>query len=249
MTMKHKTFELIDVKADGHSGEFTALASVFGNVDHVGDRMMPGAFTKTLADWRASGHPIPVILSHGWDDPMRFIGKADPQNVVQTTKGLEVTGHLDIENLDNPVPKQVHRLMKEGLLRGWSFGYTVPDGGEKIDDKGVNEVSAVDLVEVGPTLKGANPEAELQAVKSLVADAITEDEALKVDPQPGEPGYPEDFKGEKNVTPVSEVELADVSEEAVDDGTDDEPSEAKSSPQDPLRHQVNRERLNIALGK
>ena len=56
--------------------------------------------------------------------------------------------------------------MQEGLWTDWSFGYTVPDGGEELKD-GVNEISQVNLVEAGPTLKGANPEAQLQAVKAL----------------------------------------------------------------------------------
>jgi phage head maturation protease len=81
---------------------------------------------------------------------------------------LEVHGRLDVH--DNPVAKQVHRLMKERRLTGWSFGYTVPPDGQQRRD-GVNEVSEVDLVEVGPTLKGANPEAQLQAVKTALREA------------------------------------------------------------------------------
>jgi hypothetical protein len=84
--MRHKTFQLAETKADD-SGSFTALASVFGNVDLGGDRMMPGSFSKTLERWRESGDPIPVILSHQWDDPMAMVGKADPMEVVETEGG------------------------------------------------------------------------------------------------------------------------------------------------------------------
>ena len=129
--MKHKTVELIEVKAeeDGQEpGTFSALASVFGNVDHVGDRVMPGAFKKTLGKWRESGRPLPVILSHQWENPFATIGKADPRAVLETDDGLLVQGMLDIEH--NDTAKQVHRLMKAGLMTGWSFGYTVRDGGE-----------------------------------------------------------------------------------------------------------------------
>lgn len=160
--MQTKTFDLIEMKADPETGTFTALASVFGNVDLVGDRMMPGSFKNTLAKWRATGDPIPVILSHKWDDPWATIGEADPRSVLETEKGLLVQGKLD---MDNPLAKQVHNLMSRRLLKGWSFGYTVPAGGQKRNN-GANEVMEVDLVEVGPTLKGANPEAQLQAVKS-----------------------------------------------------------------------------------
>lgn len=165
--MRHKTFELLQSKADaGDAGSFTALAAVFGNVDLVGDRMLPGSFTKTLNEWRKTGDPIPVILSHNWDDPMMNIGGANPAEVRETSDGLEVKGRLDVER--NPIAAQVHHLLKERRLKGWSFGYTVPSGGETRDSKGVNDISEVTLIEVGPTLKGANPKAETMAVKALV---------------------------------------------------------------------------------
>jgi Caudovirus prohead serine protease len=47
--------------------------------------------------------------------------------------------------------------MKERRLAGWSFGYTLREG-VQARRNGINEVSEVDLVEVGPTLKGANRE-------------------------------------------------------------------------------------------
>ncbi len=175
--MQRKSFDIIETKADGDSGEFTAIVSVFGNVDLVGDRMLPGSFEKTISEWRASGDPIPVILSHQWDDPMMHIGAATPDAVRETEKGLEVSGTLDVQ--DNPVAAQVHRLLKTRRLKGWSFGFTVPDGAEKRKD-GANEISEVDLIEVGPTLKGANPEAETTAIKSLVAEV---DDAEIRDPE------------------------------------------------------------------
>jgi hypothetical protein len=66
--MKHKTFDLVEVKADGEAGEFSALASVFGNVDLGGDRMMPGSFTRRwrtgvsrASPFRWSGHTTGTI--------------------------------------------------------------------------------------------------------------------------------------------------------------------------------------------
>lgn len=161
--MERKTFNLIETKADDE-GNFTALASVFGNVDSVGDRMLPGSFQKTLEAWRKSGDPIPVILSHNWADPFAMVGKADPRAVYEDDRGLVVQGTLDLEN---EVARQVHKLMKDRLLKGWSFGYTVPKGGQR-QRNGANEVSEVDLVEVGPTLKGANSEARLESIKSAL---------------------------------------------------------------------------------
>lgn len=196
--MQHKTFELIETKAEP-DGSFTALASVFGNVDHAGDRMMPGAFRKTLERWRLKGNPIPVILSHQWNDPHYVIGKAEPRAVFEDERGLVVQGILD---LDNPVAKQTHKLMRDGLLTGWSFGYTVPKGGQKRSD-GANEISEVDLIEVGPTLNGANPQARLEQIKSLLdgPDDDDDDELAAVEAET------EEESGDDEV-PIGEGEKA-----------------------------------------
>jgi hypothetical protein len=73
-TLRHKSFTT--AANTGSAGEFEALVAVFGNVDKGGDRIMPGAFTKTLAAWRASEDPVPVIWSHDWNTPDAHIGVA-----------------------------------------------------------------------------------------------------------------------------------------------------------------------------
>lgn len=165
----HKQFSVVDTKADSDEGTFEATVAVFGNVDSMGDRIVPGAFAKTLGEWRKTGDPIPVILSHQWDNPMSHIGVVHPQDVKETPKGLLVKGRLDVA--DNEVARQVHRLMKRRSLREFSFGYRVPSGGQKRGKDGANELLEIDLVELGPTLKGANPATELHEVKSALHEA------------------------------------------------------------------------------
>ena len=165
--MEHKSFP-VETKTAGDAGEFTALVSVFDNVDLVGDRVKPGAFSKSLEKLREKNDPLPIILSHQHDDIWAHVGAADPNDVVETAAGLQVTGKLDIK--DNPVAKQTFRLMKERRLREFSFGYSVPKGGQKKAKDGANDLTEIDLFEAGPTLKGANPETELQAVKSALAE-------------------------------------------------------------------------------
>jgi uncharacterized protein len=179
--VQHKTFP-IDIKAaDDQAGTFEALVSVFGNVDLVGDRVMPGAFSKTLERWRETGDPIPIVLSHRWDDVMSHIGVADPKDVTETDDGLLVKGRLDLG--DNEVARQVYKLMKRRSLKEFSFGYTVND--ERVAKDGANELLDVDLVETGPTLKGANPLTELRAVKSaLEAETNKQDRTERTDEEP-----------------------------------------------------------------
>jgi hypothetical protein len=169
--MRHKLASVIEIKSLSDEGGFTALVAPAGNVDLHGDRVLPGAFTKTLERWRESGDPIPVVLAHDWDNPFSHLGVADPQDIHETTKGLVVKGKLDVE--DNDVARQVHRLMKRRSLKAFSYGYTVPEGGEKVARDGAKDLSEIDLVEIGPCLKGVNPKAEVLAVKSaLTGDTL-----------------------------------------------------------------------------
>ncbi|WP_432027454.1 HK97 family phage prohead protease [Streptomyces sp. 1222.5] len=155
------------VKAAGESdglgaGEFTAIVSVFGNEDSVGDVVMPGAFTEDLDRWKSTGDPIPVIWSHDWGDPFSHIGEVTEAK--ETPAGLLVTGRLD---LDNPKAEQVFRLLKGRRVTQFSFAYDIEDGGwGERDGREVYELRRLKVHEVGPTLLGANQETELLAAKA-----------------------------------------------------------------------------------
>jgi hypothetical protein len=152
-------FSLASFKAAGSGqGEFEALVSVFGNVDLGGDRIVPGAFAKSLARWEESGDPIPVIWNHDWDNPLAHIGAVT--SAEETEEGLKVKGRIDT---DNAFAAQVHRLLSERRVKEMSFGYNIVDAEQK---DGVYELRELDLIEVGPTLKGMNPATQLLAVKS-----------------------------------------------------------------------------------
>lgn len=154
--------------ADGLAeGQFTALVSVFGNEDSVGDIVRPGAFTETLAEWGAKGDPIPVIWSHAWGDPFAHVGTV--LKATETLQGLEVTGQID--DLDsNPTAAQVYRLLKGRRVTQFSFAYDVGEGAWVQDDEhpygGYYELRRLKLHEVGPCLVGANQETELIAAKA-----------------------------------------------------------------------------------
>lgn len=166
MKLETKTVaaKVTEAKADGTA---TALVSVFGNVDLGGDRVLPGAFTRSLEEWQAKGDPIPVIWSHDWDNPESFVGWADPAEIRETDAGLEVPMKFD---LDRPRAEQVHHLLKTRRVTQFSFGYFVRayQDVEDADYGTVRELADVDLFEVGPTLLGMNPETELlQAASAL----------------------------------------------------------------------------------
>lgn len=146
------------------TNQVRALFTVTGNVDLQGDRALDGFMDKSLERWKKRQAPIPVIFSHDWGAPMSFVGAANPEDITKTARGYEAIYTLDVE--DNPVAAQLHRLIKRRIIREHSFAYDVIR--ERKASDGANELVEVDLIELGPTLKGANPATEVIAVKSAV---------------------------------------------------------------------------------
>lgn len=161
----------VTIKAAGEqdgadAGVFEAIVSAFGNVDSYGDVVLPGAFAETLAEWEASGDPIPVLWSHNSQDPDYHIGyvlKAEERE-----EGLWVRAQLDPDDLNNPNSKtaKIYRLLKGRRVRQFSFAFDVLDGGwGERDDKDVYELRKLKLYEVGPCLIGVNQATDLLDIK------------------------------------------------------------------------------------
>ncbi|WP_067171176.1 HK97 family phage prohead protease [Microtetraspora niveoalba] len=159
--------------ADGLAeGQFVALVSVFGNIDSVGDVVVPGAFADDLARWVAKGDPIPVIWSHDWRDPFSHIGTV--LEAEETVDGLVVKAQ--IEDLDtNAKAAQVYRLLKGRRVTQFSFAYDIDEGAwvDAKEGRSYYELRKLRLHEVGPCLVGANQETELLAAKAAtLAEAV-----------------------------------------------------------------------------
>lgn len=172
--MEHKTFPITSCKAspDGDAGEFTALIAVFGNVDRGGDRIMPGAFKRTLAE---RGLP-PIVWSHEWGTPP--IGVTTSAR--ETDAGLVLTGRLFVgEDEDHPVARQVYTAMRAqdgngaSPLREFSFGYEAKEYQHETAQDGtkIRVLTDVDLFEAGPTLVGMNPDTRLLSIKNAAASS------------------------------------------------------------------------------
>ena len=229
MRTKHATMRIKapDAGTDGDlkTGQFEGYASVFGNVDSYGDRVLPGAFTKTLEDYGDDGAGIPCYWMHRLDDPELNLGST--VKAWEDEKGLRVRVQLD---LDNPKAAHVHKLIKTGRVREMSFAYEVTDG-EETDD--AFEIKEVDLFEVSIVPVGANRETELLGVKAReIAKALqgeeTEETAPDAGKAPGEPPTPEGLLNRlKNLADaLDEIisDLKDTGEEETneDDSTGDE---------------------------
>ncbi|MFD7157952.1 HK97 family phage prohead protease [Kribbella sp. NPDC059898] len=141
-------------------GVVEALVATY-DVDSIGDRILPGAFSKSLQEWADSGNTIPFIWSHLHDDLDAYIGEVTEAK--ETDEGLWVKAQIDMED---PKAAKAFKLIKGGRVRQYSFAYDVPDGGAAPDEEGPGETALkeLNLYEVGPTLIGMN-----QNTRTLVA--------------------------------------------------------------------------------
>lgn len=142
------------------AGIVEALVATY-DVDSGGDRIVPGAFTKSLEEWRESGTLIPFIWSHQHSDLDAYIG--DVLEAEETDEGLRVRAQLDMED---EKARKAFRLIKGGRIRNYSFAYEVLD--EEPDEAGGGETALKELriFEVGPTLIGMNQNTRTLAAKN-----------------------------------------------------------------------------------
>lgn len=170
--MNTKAAKLTDVTtkdADG-VGTFEAYASTY-DVDSVGDKVRPGAFAKTLADWEAKGAPIPLLWSHRMDDPEYNLGTVKAE---ERTRGLWVAGEFDLENRKAAA---TYRLMKGRRVGQLSFAYdTLDQAPLSYQGKTVNELIALKLHEVSITPIGANQNTQVLGVKHAAEVLLGVDE-------------------------------------------------------------------------
>jgi HK97 family phage prohead protease len=140
-------------------GEFTAIAAAY-SVDRVGDRIVKGAFARTIEPWQRTGKQIPLHWTHS-SKAEDIIGTVDPASMRETDEGLLVEGRLHLE--DSSVAREAWRSVKADSI-GVSFGYlTVKE--RKASD--ANELLEIDLYEISLTPSPANPDARVLSAKSL----------------------------------------------------------------------------------
>jgi HK97 family phage prohead protease len=185
--VKRFTAELKDAttSADGKNGLATMAVSVFGNIDHCGDRVMPGAFTKDIAEWAASGRPQPVVWSHDWDDPKSIVGETverSEQPFGDGKSGLIVKQQYDITKPpEMSHASQVFDLVSRRLIYQASYAYRIvtfelvdPAPGEttpRADGK-VRNLIELKTFENGPTLLGMNDQTDVLEAASRAIDGL-----------------------------------------------------------------------------
>lgn len=158
MTKQTKTFSL-ELKALNQR-EFTGQGSVFGNVDHGGDIVMPGAFRRSLSEHRKAGTMPLMFWMH---DPSSVPGVWLEMD--EDDDGLAVKGEL----VDTQLGNEMRTLLNKRAVRGLSIGYETRDA--DFDRDGNRLLKEVGLWEVSIVSMAMNPLANVEAVKSRLSSA------------------------------------------------------------------------------
>lgn len=147
------------IKEIGEQGVFTGMAAVYGNVDLGKDKIIPGAFTKTLAD---KGGEVPILWQHDHREP---IGLA---KLTDSKEGLHIRGELVLES---PVAQKAYAMLKKGVLKGLSIGFDAIT--EKME-KGIRNLTEIKLWETSLVTFPMNELALVDSVKGMNDEELAE---------------------------------------------------------------------------
>ena len=151
--------ETKEIEEDGQRfGIIKGYGSTFGNVDRGGDRVIKGAFKKTLASHRKRNRQVRMLSQHriligGWpkfkedDNGLLLEGRVN----LQVQKGLEA-----------------YSLAKQGVLEDLSIGYWATDTEWVTEDgKEIRNLKEIDLFEVSIVDEPMNIMAQITDVKTM----------------------------------------------------------------------------------
>lgn len=159
--MRNQLCRRLELKAMDDTGGFDGYASVFGVEDSYRDVVMPGAFTRTLAEHKKRNTMPKLLWQH---DPSAPIGIFE--EMYEDTYGLKVKGKL---LLDVEKGREAYTLLKHKAVDGISIGYSTRRY-EIVDDRssnmdGVRKLLDVDLWEASLVTFPANEAALVMGVK------------------------------------------------------------------------------------
>lgn len=147
---------------EGYAAVFnspTRIRAVGGDFDET---ILPGAFKRSL------GERTPILQwDHGRDPAVGTAPIGDVQDLHEDDKGLFVRARL----YDHPSTERVRMAIRGRSVKGMSFRFGVPDGGEawsKRDGVEQREIRDADVHELGPVAFPAYTSTSV-SVRDLVA--------------------------------------------------------------------------------
>ncbi len=143
-----------EVKSIATDGSFEGYASVFNLVDSQQDRVHPGAFKASI---KGREKPVQLLWQHEWNKPIGVITA-----LFEDARGLYMKGKL---LLDVAQAREAYALLKAGVVRGLSIGYSVKRS-RRNADSGVRELLDLNLWEISLVTLPANEAAQVTVVKA-----------------------------------------------------------------------------------
>ena len=145
------------IKSCDTHGCFSGYASVFNELDEQGDRVLKGAFQKSL-DTMMTHKAFPKML---WQhDATRPIGLWE--EIAEDDRGLFVKGRLILELKK---AREAYALMKERVLDSLSIGYRVVRASQSPQSK-ERLIQEVELFEISLVTFPANRAAKITHLKT-----------------------------------------------------------------------------------
>ena len=155
--MKHQQitvpFNVKETSEDDTYFFFSGYASTFDNIDFGGDKIVKGAFLKTISKNRN----IPILWQHDRHEPIGVY-----EELKEDDHGLFVRGKMPKD--DTFVAGRVIPQMKVGSITKMSIGYSATDVEY---NKDVRMLKEVELFEASLVTFPMNDKAEITALKSI----------------------------------------------------------------------------------
>lgn len=148
-----------DLRQKGHSqieGYFSGYASIFDEVDSQNDRVVRGAFTRTLKSWQQMAGQPKMLWQHQEEN---VIGVW--HTIKEDQRGLYVEGALLLEVAK---AKEAFVLIKQKALDGLSIGYQIKQAIKGTKPSSVRLLTDIDLHEISLVTFPANGLARILAV-------------------------------------------------------------------------------------
>jgi uncharacterized protein len=148
----------LELKFVAETGVFEGYASVFGVTDSVNDKIAPGAFVKSLGEYRSRGSLPPLLWQHDARQPIGIW-----REMHEDSHGLFVRGELFVDDISQA--QAADRLLREKAVTGLSIGYRVRES-YRDEKTGTRVLTDIELMEVSIVTFPANDRARITAVKS-----------------------------------------------------------------------------------
>lgn len=166
MSREFKQHRYFDIKAKSTGRTRTGICSVFGHVDDWGDRVQPGAFSKTISEGR---NRVKHLWNHDFSQPpiasikeIKEIGRNElPQEVLDyapdATGGLLVTR----EYYEDSFSDRIFKAISAGDITEMSFGFDVIRHEMTVEGEGdqkrqIRELKEMSLYDTSDVLWGMN---------------------------------------------------------------------------------------------